>query len=120
MNSIDLGSLNYLAILAGVIINQVLGAAWYSGLGKPWMAEVGFTQEDLEAIKGTPRQWYPYVVAIVCALVFTSCLAVLTQLTGADSVGGGLTARPPGGQSGSSPRRTPRPTASRTAACACS
>jgi len=91
MNSIDLGSLNYLAIIAGVIINQVLGAAWYGGLAKPWMAEVGFTEEDMEAIKGTPKQWVPYIVAIVCALVFTSCLAVLTQLTGTDSVGGGLT-----------------------------
>ena len=90
MNSIDLGSLNYLAIVAGVIINQVMGAAWYSGLGKPWMAEVGFTQEELEAVRGTPRQWVPYIVAILCALVFTSCLAVLTQLTGADSVGDGL------------------------------
>ena len=59
MNSIDLGSLNYLAIIAGVIINQVLGAAWYGGLAKPWMAEVGFTEEDMEAIKGTPKQWVP-------------------------------------------------------------
>lgn len=90
MGSIDLGSLNYLAVIAGVIINQAIGAAWYSALGKPWMAEVGFTQEDLEAVKGTPRQWYPYVVAIVCALVFTLCLALLTQLTGAEGVGDGL------------------------------
>ena len=88
--NIDLGSLNYLAILLGVIINQAIGAAWYSAFGKPWMAEAGFTQEDLEAVKGTPRQWYPYIVAIVGALVFTLCLALLTQLTGAEAVGDGL------------------------------
>ena len=90
MDSIDLGSLNYHAILVGVSINQVIGAAWYSGFGKPWMAEVGFTQEDVEALKGTPKQWYPYVVAIVCALVFTFCLASLIEMTGAEGVGGGL------------------------------
>ena len=29
MDNIDLGSLNYLAIIAGIIINQAIGAAWY-------------------------------------------------------------------------------------------
>ena len=90
MDSIDLGSLNYLAILLGVIINQAIGAAWYSALGKPWMAAVGITQEDIEATKGTRQQWYPFIVAIACALVFTFCLALLTQITGAEGAVDGL------------------------------
>ena len=91
MDNIDLGSLNYLAIIVGVIINQALGAAWYGAWGKSWMAEVGFTQEDLEAMKGTARQWYPYVVAIVSALIFTLGLAVLIQGMGAADFVDGLT-----------------------------
>lgn len=91
MDSIDLGNLNYLAILVGIIFNQVLGAAWFSVWSKPWMAGVGLTMEDMEAMKGTPRQWYPYVVAIVGALVFTLGLAVLVQGMGADNVTDGLT-----------------------------
>ena len=91
MDSIDLGNLNYLAILVGIIFNQVLGAAWFSVWSKPWMAGVGLTMEDMEAMKGTPRQWYPYVVAIVGALVFTLGLAVLVQGMGADGVVDGLT-----------------------------
>ena len=63
MDNIDLGSLNYLAIIVVIIFNQVFGAAWYSAWSKPWMAEVGLTQEDMEAMKGTARQWYPYVIA---------------------------------------------------------
>ena len=51
MDNIDLGSLNYLAIIVGIIFNQVFGAAWYSAWSKPWMAEVGLTQEDMEAMK---------------------------------------------------------------------
>ena len=90
MDNIDLGSLNYLAIVVGIIINQALGAAWYGALGKPWMAEVGFTQEDLEAMKGTSRQWYPYVVAIVSALIFTLGLALLVRGMGAEDFVGGL------------------------------
>ncbi len=91
MDNIDLGSLNYLAIIVGVIINQALGAAWYGAWGKPWMAEVGLTQEDMEAMKGTAQQWYPYVVAIVSALIFTLALAVLIQGMGAEDFVDGLT-----------------------------
>ena len=90
MDNIDLGSLNYLAIIAGIIINQALGAAWYGALGKPWMAEVGLTQEDMEAMKGTARMWYPYVVAIVSALIFTLGLAVVMQGMGAEDFVDGL------------------------------
>ena len=90
MDNIDFGSLNYLAIIAGIIINQALGAAWYGALGKPWMAEVGLTQEDMEAMKGTARMWYPYVVAIVSALIFTLGLAVVMQGMGAEDFVDGL------------------------------
>ena len=82
--------MNYLAIIAGVIINQALGAGWYSALAKPWMAGVGLTMEDVEAVRGTARQWYPYVVAIVSALVFTVGLAVVIQGLGAEGVVDGL------------------------------
>ena len=90
MDNIDLGSLNYLAIIVGIIINQALGAAWYSALGKPWMAGVGLTMEDLETMKGDARQWYPYVVAAVSALVFTLGLALVIQGMGAEGVVDGL------------------------------
>ena len=90
MDGLDLGSLNYWAILVAVVFNQALGAAWYSGLAKPWMAEVGLTADDMEAMKGTPRQWYPYVLAVGAAIVFTLVLALLAQGLGADGAGEGL------------------------------
>ena len=90
MSNIDLGSLNYLAIIVGIIFNQVFGAAWYSAWSKPWMAEVGLTQEDMEAMKGTARQWCPYVIAVVSAFVFTFVLALLIQGMGAENVVDGL------------------------------
>ena len=45
------------------------------------------TQEDLEAMKGTPRQWYPYVLAIILAFVFTLGLALLVQGMEVDGAG---------------------------------
>ncbi len=79
MNNLDIGSLNYLAIIIGVVFNQLLGAAWYRTWAKPWMADVGLTMEDMEAMKGTSMQWLPYVIAIVSTLVFTFVLALLIQ-----------------------------------------
>ena len=90
MDNIDFGDLNYLAVLVAVVFNQVLGAAWYGALARPWMAETGMTQKDIDAMKGTPRQWVPYVVAIVLAIVFTLGLALLVQGMGADNAGEGL------------------------------
>ncbi len=90
MDNLDLGSLNYLAIIVSVIFNQVLGAAWYTLLANPWKREVGLSDADMEAMRGTPRQWYPYVIAIVSAIVFTICLALVLQGLEADSAGAGL------------------------------
>ncbi len=90
MDNIDFGDLNYLAVLVAVVFNQVLGAVWYGAWARPWMAETGITQEDIEAMKGTSRQWLPYVVAIVLAIVFTLGLALLVQGMGADNAGEGL------------------------------
>ncbi len=90
MDNIDFGDLNYLAILVAVVFNQLLGAFWYSTFAKPWMAETGMTQEDIEGMKGTPQQWVPYVVAIVLAIVFTLGLALLVQGMEADNAGEGL------------------------------
>jgi hypothetical protein len=90
MDNIDFGDLNYLAILVAVVFNQLLGALWYGTFAKPWMAETGMTQEDMEGMKGTPQQWVPYVVAIVLAIVFTLGLALLVQGMEADNAGEGL------------------------------
>ena len=90
MDNIDFGDLNYLAILVAVVFNQLLGAFWYGTFTTPWMAETGMTQEDIESMKGTPRQWYPYVIAIVLAIVFTLGLALLVQGMEATNAGEGL------------------------------
>ena len=90
MENIDLGSLNYLAVIVAVIFNQLLGAAWYKSWANPWMADVGMTMDDVEAMKGTSMQWLPYVIAIVSTLVFTIALAVLLQATNASSAVDGL------------------------------
>lgn len=90
MDLFNFGGLNYWAILLALVFNQLLGMAWYSLLAKPWMAELGLAKKDLEKMKGTPRQWYPYLLAIISTAVFTVGLALLIQALEIDTALGGL------------------------------
>ena len=90
MHLFDFGGLNYWAISLALVFNQLLGMAWYSLLAKPWMAELGLTKKDLEKMSGTPRQWYPYLLAVISATAFTIGLALLIQALEIDSALGGL------------------------------
>ena len=48
--SVNLAELNYLAIIAAVILSQLLGALWYSNalFAKSWLKELGITPTDID------------------------------------------------------------------------
>lgn len=89
MDIFDPGSLNYWAILVAVLFQQALGAAWYGLLANPWMAAAGLTAKELKAMKGTPRQWYPYVISSVASAAAIFVLGLLIQALAIGSLGGG-------------------------------
>ncbi len=88
--TIDYGSINYVAVLVGIVINMALGALWYSGLAfaGPWMKLTGITREYIEEHKDETYQSYAVAVVASAALVFA--LAIVIQLTGAASAVDGL------------------------------
>ena len=85
--SVDLGGINYLAVVAAVIVQFAGGAAWYGLLAKPWLAAVGKTKEEVQA-GGAP--WGDYVLALAGAAIGMLGLAVLVQATGASGPVDGL------------------------------
>ena len=85
--SIDLGGINYLAVVAAVIVQFAGGAAWYGLLANPWLAAVGKSKEEVQA-GGAP--WGDYVLALACAAIGMLALAVLVQATGASGPVDGL------------------------------
>ena len=88
MNEFDLAEINYLAVVVGVIVNMAGGALWYGPLfANQWMAENGFTRDQLEE---AGEAWKGYVASIVAAIITVFILAVLVQLTGADEFAEGL------------------------------
>jgi hypothetical protein len=87
---IDLGDLNYLAVVAGIIINMALGALWYSPIlfANSWMAATGITKEYIDEHKDQAMKGY--AVSIVASIVFVLGLAVMVQVSGAADLAEGL------------------------------
>ena len=71
--------INYLAIFAAAVLGWLAGAAYYSAVGKRWVAAQGKTMEqfkaELAAKKGTPAAWLPFALAFVADLVMAWVLA---------------------------------------------
>ena len=86
---IDFGSVNYLAVLAAIVLNMALGALWYSPLlfARPWMAFHGFTEESIRESGGAG---IGYGVSVVVSVVLAFAVALLAQAAGADTAVEGL------------------------------
>lgn len=85
--TIDLGAVNYVAVIVSVVVMQIIGTLWYMPFlfGKPWMAATGVTTEQMRAAKTG------YLVAILGSLIAVWVLAILAGATGATGLADGLT-----------------------------
>lgn len=75
-------SINWLAVLAGVVAMQVIGTIWYSPVlfAKPWMKSIGKTPEDL----GSPAKGI--VIGIILAVLTCIAMAYIVGWSGAETV----------------------------------
>ena len=64
-----------IAILTAAIAGWLTGAVWYGVLGKPWLAALGKTEEDIKKNQGTPAFYVPFMLAFVAAVVMAWVLA---------------------------------------------
>lgn len=72
---------NYLAVLLSAIAAMVLGFLWYSMalFGKPWMKEVGLTEEK---VKAHQKKMGPmYALMMVSALVMAFILSHVVEFS---------------------------------------
>ncbi|MBI3887026.1 MAG: DUF1761 domain-containing protein [Opitutae bacterium] len=78
-------SVNYVAVVAVAIVGFLFGWLWYSPVlfAKPWMAEMKFTAETMEACK--PKMAPMMAKCLLFTLLSTFGLAVLIQAHGSES-----------------------------------
>ena len=65
----------YAAIVIAAVVVWLAGAAWYMALGKPWMAALGRTSDEIAVAKAAPGAYLPFVYAFVAELVMAWMLA---------------------------------------------
>ena len=86
---INFDGVNYLAVLAAVVLNMALGALWYSPIlfGRPWMAVHGFTEESIKESGGAGTG---YAVSVIVSVVLAFAVALVAEATGSDTAVEGL------------------------------
>ena len=86
----DLGSVNWIAIVVATIASMALGFVWYMALGNQWMAALNKTREQIMA---SGNQATPFIISFVMQLVMAYGLALFVpKLLGSTSVANGLLA----------------------------
>ena len=83
----NLGAVNWIAVVVAAVASMALGAAWYMLLAKQWMAALGKTREQVMASGNVA----PFVIAFVMQLVMAYSLALFVpRIMGATTVTNGL------------------------------
>jgi hypothetical protein len=78
--------MNYLAVVIAAVAAWLAGAGWYMAFGKPWMAALGTTPEKMQAMRGEPGAYLPFIYAFVAELVMAWVLAGLISHLGPGQV----------------------------------
>ena len=71
---LDFGSINWIAVVVGVIVSNVLGFLWYGPLfGERWMRMIGKTRDEIDA---NPTM---YLVTVVSSALTMIVLALMVD-----------------------------------------
>jgi len=82
-----MNAINHVAVWAAGVVQFILGAGWYTLLGRFWLAGIGKTEGELMAEQGNSP--VPYILALVASLVVAYTLAWLLPKLGAASASSG-------------------------------
>ncbi|MBK17519.1 MAG: hypothetical protein CMM52_01590 [Rhodospirillaceae bacterium] len=84
----ELGDINYLAIVVAALASFIFGFGYYASLGKFWMAATGKSEEELKS--GGMAQ--PMIITIICQLIMSFFLAGIMVHVGEEHINlrGGL------------------------------
>jgi hypothetical protein len=74
----DYLNVNWLGVILAMIASMALGAAWYMGLSKQWIAATGKTTEQIMA--GSGGQATPFIWGAAMQLIMAYFLALLTPM----------------------------------------
>ena len=78
--------ISYLAVVVAAVVAWLASAAWYTSLGKVYVAALGKTPEEVEADRKKPGAFLPFIYAFVGNLIIAWMLAGVLGHLGAGQV----------------------------------
>lgn len=69
-----LESISWIGIAVATVASMAIGAAWYSGLAKPWIAANGFSEEQIKSVEANDTPII-YVFAAISHVVMAIILS---------------------------------------------
>lgn len=87
--TLDLGGLNWVAVIIATVVYFALGAVWFgpwTAIGRAWMSSSGYVSPTT----GTSSTNAFYSVPILTSLVSVIATALLAKATGTDSLAEGI------------------------------
>ena len=91
MGTINIGELNWLAIIVAAVATFMLGGMWYTALfGNAWKKAHGYSEEMCKQMQASKPAPVFFGTMIVCYFIIALGVAMLSQLAGVTSAGGGI------------------------------
>ena len=74
------GRINWIAVIAAVIVQQIIGFLWYGALfQEPWMNAVGLTMTDIETASMPMSMGVSFAASIGAAILLSLLLSATDQ-----------------------------------------
>lgn len=87
--------INYLSVLLAGVASMAVGFLWYSPflLGKPWMKEMGMTEESIKKNQKNMMALYilSFIASLVTAFVLLNIIALSVNFLNSTKLSAGLT-----------------------------
>jgi hypothetical protein len=83
--TIDMTSINVLAVSVAAVATFMLGGAWYTFFAKAWQEAQGYSEDRVREIQEQTSLVKVFGTMMVCYLLISLIMAVLVQVTGVES-----------------------------------
>ena len=79
-------AINWIGVIAGVVVSWIAGAVYYMVLSEQWLASIGKTRDQING-----RDPSPYIIGFLCQVVMAIVLAaIMPGLFGSRTLANGL------------------------------
>ncbi len=77
--------MEFLNVAAAAVAAWIFGSIWYMALAKPWMEDVGLTEDTIDR-----KNPVPYIGSFLCALIVAGMMRHIFESSGVHTSGYGL------------------------------